>query len=208
MPEDLGFWAAVCAAAVAFFTSFTRYRAIAIAAALIACAAVASDYYYTFRYNRLFLDEGDFQGFPLGWSGISINNARLYPPGSKPNINSIGLLGSNVGDKEIKLDDIYFISGITGARLDAKIDVSGAQYGVQEINPIPPGALLFVTSDKIGPAQGLTVEEFLNVWSIVYFVAEYNGAKQKITFDRRTVHAMLPQRVPSYPHTTLRKPAD
>ena len=188
-----------------------RQSIVPIIAALVAWAAVAVGFYerhWAARPILTTMQEG-MQGEPMGWSRIYINNTTIYPSsyaGKTLPITSINVFGSNLGKEEIKLDDVYFISGISGTRLNAKVSWGGTRYQAKDLNPVPPNAFVFVASDPIGPnGQGLPEEEFLNAWSIIYLVAEYNGTKHRISFDAASVRSALPKPSEPAPHISPRK---
>lgn len=149
----------------------------------------------------------ELQGKPLGWSRLYINNT-VYSPTAKPiNITDLTIMGGNLGEKEVKLEDAYFLSGIDGTRLGAKVGWGGTQDTPQELNPVPPGAFLFVLSDPVGPpGVGLSQDDFLNKWAIVIFVATYDGGEHQFTFGQTEVKSFLPKPLEPSPHISPVKP--
>jgi hypothetical protein len=107
-----------------------------------------------------------------------------------------------LGLKKIKLDDAYFLSGIDSRRVNVTINWGGKRYKISEIKPIPAGAFLYIISDSIGPDEGLTQDEFLNDWAIIYFIAKYNGITQRIPFDQEAVKSMLRRPLEPFPHVS------
>ncbi len=210
-PADIGYNAALVAATASVLAAFRRYPRVAVIAAVLAWVGIGIDYW--FGPPRTFIGfnkniSGDdvlrmgLHGSPMGWSQLYINNTILAPPGKPMNISDLTIMGGNVGTEEIKLDDAYFISGIDGTRLDVKIGWGGAQYKIQEIKPIPPGAFVFIFSDPVGPKDfsGISQDEFLKTWAITNFVVRYNGATKRVTFDREAVKSALPKPMDPYPH--------
>jgi len=202
---EIGYNAALAGGIVALVLSVLKPSRIAVVACAIALTGVGLDYWFgpprTFIWTKVSpLSQWGLQGEPLGWSRLYINNT-VISVSKQDNIFTLTIMGGNVSDQEIKLDEAYFLSGIDGSRLDAKIGWAGAVYKVQEIKPIPAGALLFILSDAIGPANvGLSQDEFLKKWAIVTFVAKYNGTTQRIPFDRDAVKSMLPKPIDPFPH--------
>ena len=49
--------------------------------------------------------------------------------GTRPNLT---IMGGNVGTEEIKLDDLFFLSGIDGKRLNVKVGWGGTNYKTEE----------------------------------------------------------------------------
>jgi hypothetical protein len=96
-------------------------------------------------------------GSPLGWSTILLDRADVNDP---PNVRNIGLLGWNVSDEEIRLDDAYLLSGISGARLDLNFFWGGQAYSIKDIRPIPPDATFLLVSDIFNSPKGLPEKSF------------------------------------------------
>jgi hypothetical protein len=171
----------------------TRYHSTAIIAALIGAGVIIYEFY------------GDPQQLPAGgetirtgssvqWSRLYINGAAASKPGAVLNVSTVGIMGTNVSDAEVKLDEAYFLCGIDERRLNAQIGRGGARYKTQGAGPLPPGALFFVVSDPLGPVDaGLSPSEFLNTCATVSLVVKYNGTTQQIDFDRGTVESALPK---------------
>jgi len=187
---------AVAAALTALAAVFARHYAIAMIAALVGAGIIIHDRY------------GDFQQLPAGgetvlarrdenpveWSRLYINSAGASQPGTVVNISALGIMGTNVSNEEIKLDEVYFLCGLDGTKLNAQIGRGGARYKARDLGPLPPGALFFVVSDPLGPTDaGLSPSEFLKTWATIAFVARYNGTTQRIEFDRQTVESALPK---------------
>jgi hypothetical protein len=142
------------------------------------------------------------QGSPVGWSTIFLDRADVNDP---PNVRNVSLTGGNVSEEEIRLDDAYLLSGISGDRLDLKVIWGGKAYAIKDIKPIPPRAIFVLVSDTFNPPKGISEKDFLVNWSIIYFVAEYKGQKQRITFDEKTISALLPKPFPPRPHISPQK---
>jgi hypothetical protein len=203
---DVLLWAAVATALIALTALIARYRIIALAAALFAGAAVLVDFYGNYQDAPTGPEESadrdspamQAQGTPVAWSRLYIDSTS-DPQSRKPaNISALSIAGTNVGKEAIKLDEAYFVSGVDGNRLNARIGRDGMRYKVQDLGPLPPGAFFFVVSEPIGPTNaGLNPGDFLKTWATIYFVAKYNGSTQRIAFDRRTVESLLP--TPSQP---------
>jgi hypothetical protein len=48
--------------------------------------------------------------------------------------------------------------------------------------------------------KGLTQKDFLEGWAIFIFIAEYNGEKHRVAFDRQAVLDAFPKSLPPGPH--------
>jgi hypothetical protein len=134
------------------------------------------------------------RGSSVQWSRLYINGAAASESGAVLNVSTVGILGTNVSDAEVKLDEAYFLCGIDERRLNAQIGRGGARYKIRDVGPLPPGALFFVVSDPLGPVDaGLNPNEFLKTCATVSLVVKYNGTTQQIDFDRRMVESVLPK---------------
>ena len=199
---DTYLWAAVAALVIAVAASVARYRIIALVAALIAGGAVLVDYYGNSQGATVAPEapvDGDSRavespGSPVSWSRLYLDTTSEPQPGKPATISSLSIAGTNVSSKDIKLDEVYFVSGVDGTKLNVQIGRDGMRYKVQDLRPLPPGAFFFVVSDPIGPANaGLSADDFLKTWATISFVAKYNGATQQIEFDQKTVQSLLPK---------------
>ena len=191
------FWVAAAASLIAAVTSAGRYRlmaAAAVVAALVTAGAIALAYYEHYQPLATSADvvQTRSQTGPVTWSRLYINSTPTSESRAPANVSSLSIAGTNVGAGEIKLDDAYFLSGVDGTKLSARIGRGGGRYEIKNTSPLPPGAFFFVVSDPIGPKdQGLSPSNFLKTWGTIYFVVKYNGTTQKIEFDQDTVESML-----------------
>jgi hypothetical protein len=189
------FWVAAAASLIAAAALLGRYRLIAITAGLVAVGAVAL-VYFEFEGHQppptpADVTQTSVQKGPVTWSRLYINSVAVSQPGTPSNISTLSIAGT-VGPEEIKLDDAYFLSGVDGTKLNARIGRGGGRYEIKNVGPLPPGAFFFVVSDPVGSKdQGLSPDNFLKTWSTIYFVVKYNGSTQKIEFDQETVQSML-----------------
>lgn len=199
---DVLLWAAVAAVFIAVAAAITRYRIIALAAALFAAGAVLFAYYGPYQGVPVAAEvPGDrdgtgmqARGSPVAWSRLYIDGTSDSQPGKPANISAFSIAGTNVGSGDLKLDEAYFISGVDGTRLNVRIGRDGMRYKVQDLDPLPPGAFFFIVSDPIGPSNtGLSRDDFLKTWATVHFVAKYNGTTQEIEFGPKTVESLLPK---------------
>jgi hypothetical protein len=119
--------------------------------------------------------------------------------------------GKNVGDKEIKLDDAYLVSGITGTRAEMKIKavdgrnilwVSAADTGL-----IPPGAKIEMVSEKLNGDEGIEESEFSKQWGTLSLVDSFAGTEHRKIYDHKALDAALNDQKldPPEPHVTVRK---
>jgi hypothetical protein len=203
---DVSLRFAVAALVIAIAASIVRYRVIAIAAALIGGGAVVADYYGNSQGMIPAPDAPAGQestpvqahGGAVAWSRLYLDATSEPQPGKPATISSFSITGTNVSSGDIKFDEIYFVSGADGTRIDVQIGRDGMRYKIRDLAPLPPGAFFFVVSDSIGPTKaGLATDDFLKKWATISFVAKYDGATQQIEFDRRTVQSLLPN--PSQP---------
>jgi hypothetical protein len=191
------FWVAAAAFLIAAAASLGRYRVIAGAAAvaaLVAAGAIALAYYEHYQPLPTSTDvvQTRVQTGPVTWSRLYIDSTAASQIGMASSVSTLSIAGTNVGAKDIKLDDAYFLSGVDGTKLSARIGRGGGRYQIQNVSPLPPGAFFFVVSDPLGPKdQGLSPDNFLKTWGTIYFVVKYNGTTQKIEFDPETVESIL-----------------
>ena len=191
------FWVAAAAFLIAATASLGRYRVIvgaAAVAALVTAGAIALAYYEHRQPLTTSTDvvQTRIQTGPVTWSRLYIDGTAASQSGMPSNISTLSIAGTNVSAGDIKLDDAYFLSGVDGTKLGARIGRGGGRYEIKDANPLPPGAFFFVVSDPVGPAdRGLSPDSFLRTWSTIYFVVKYNGTTQKIEFDQETVESML-----------------
>jgi hypothetical protein len=170
----------------------TRYYSIAIIVALIGAGVIIYDFYG--GSEQLPAGGEITRGSSVQWSRLYINGAAASESGAVLNVSTVGIMGTNVSDAEVKLDEAYFLCGIDERRLNAQIGRGGARHKTQDVGPLPPGALFFVVSDPLGPIDaGLSPSEFLNTCATVSLVVKYNGTTQQIDFDRGTVQSALPK---------------
>lgn len=188
--------------------TIARYYAISIIAVLIAGAIIIIDHYNNLEKlesgdQRFSTDNGSapkaFQGShesTIAWSRLFINSSGFAKPGEPLKVSTLGIMGTNVSDGDIKLEEAYFIGGVNGRKLKVQIGRGGVRYQIENVGSLPPGAVFFVVSDPLGPTSaGVTPGEFLETWSVLSFVAKYNGTTQQLDFDRHTVEASLPKSV-------------
>jgi hypothetical protein len=186
----------VSVAVIALAAWFTRYYSIAIIAAAVGAGVIIYDLYVGSQSSPA---SGDTvrtgrSGGSVQWSRLYINSAAAPQPGGVLNVSTVGIMGTNVSDAEVKLDEAYFLCGIDERRLNVQIGRGGARYKVRDVGPLPPGALFFVVSDPLGPLDaGLNPSEFLKTCTTMSFVARYNGTTRQIDFDRQTVESAVPK---------------
>jgi len=196
------FWVAAAASLIAAAASAGRYRVIATAAAataLVIAGTIALVYYEHYQPfpTSAAVVQTRIQTGPVTWSRLYFNSTSASQTETPSNISTLSIAGTNVGAQEIKLDDAYFLSGVDGTKLGARIGRGGGRHEIKNTSPLPPGAFFFVVSDPIGPKdQGLSPDNFLKTWSTIYFVVKYNGTTQKIEFDQETVASMLTKTKP------------
>lgn len=197
---------AVVVALVAAAASIARYYFIAIVAALIGGGIIFFDRYGglpqlpaggdTVRAERQDNrgSRGSHHESPVEWSRLYINGPAAAQAGNLLNVSTLSIMGTNVGDEEIKLDEAYFLSDLAGIKLKVQIGRGGGRYNIKDLRPLPPDALFFAVSDLLGSADaGLSPSEFLKTWATISFIARYNGTTQRIEFARETVELALPK---------------
>jgi hypothetical protein len=155
--------------------------------------------------------EPDREGSPLGFNKALAPESQKQADGSIQ-IRTVGIRGKNVGNEEIQLDDAYIVSAVTGKRLElqlfaARDDQVGVWVKPSDANPIPPGADIQLKTEELNGTQGLQEADFLKEWGGIYLIADYNGEKHRINFDRKRIEAFFaaqrPQPIP--PHVTVKK---
>jgi len=209
-PADIGFNVALLASVASILSAIRRSPRLAIAACLVCLIAVGFD--VITGPPRKFVWQGEtssghnllmagLHGTPMGWGDLFLNDTVVSPSSRPVNIRNMSVFGGNTGDREVRIDDAYFLSGIDGSTIGVKI-VWGAQtYKVTEIRPIPPGALLFLMSDPVAKdPDGMMQDEFLSKWSIVTLVVKYDGVEHRIPFDETAVKAAIPRALEPAPH--------
>jgi hypothetical protein len=207
---EIGYNVALVAVAASFVAALKHAPRSAWFACAIALLGFGIDYWTgpprVFIWSHRSFTGSDLlraglNGSPMGWSQLYINDTALGAAAKPMNITELTLFGGNVSDKEITLDDAYFLSGIDSTRLDAKIGWGGTQYKIQEIKPIPAGAFVFIMSEPIGPPNvGLSQADFIDKWATVIFIAKYNGITQRVSFDREAVKSAIPKPSEPFPH--------
>jgi len=196
---------AVALTLLAVAAAIARYRLTAIIVALVGSGLIIFDRYGDFQ--QLWSGrQSDDETAPrelhrshdgtVAWSRLFINSAGVAERGKPLNVATLGIMGTNVSDRDITLEDAYFIGGLDGKKLKVQIGRGGGRYKIRDVGPLPPGAVFFVVSDPLGPTkEGVSSSEFLETWATLSFVARYNGTTQQLDFNRRTVEASLPKPV-------------
>jgi hypothetical protein len=180
------------AALISLAARVARYYFIAIIAALIGAGVITYDFYR--GSHQLPAGDETIRGSSLQWSRLYVGSAAACKSGTVLNVSTVGIMGTNVGDAKVKLDEAYFLCGIDERRLNAQIGRGGARYKIADVGPLPPGAPFFVVSDPLGPVDaGLTPSEFLKTCATVSLVVKCNGTTQQIDFDWRTIESVLPK---------------
>jgi hypothetical protein len=197
-PADIAYNGAIAAATVAWFAAFWRKRSIAIIAAVIACAAVGFDFWYGPPRTFIGVERGPWAWFPAAQGFDAENNQFRYM--------RLEMVGTNVSEKEITLDDAYFISGITGAQVHLKVQMFDKMANISDLNSIPPKAVVGLIME-IGSPKGLSAEDFLKLWGPFSFVAVYNETTQRIEFTREQTIQLVTRTLAPWPHVTLRNSA-
>lgn len=202
---DMIFVIAVAVALIAVAASIARYYLIGMLLILIGSGLIIFDRFADFQ--QLWSgSQSDDEPVPtelhtshestVAWSRLFINSAGVAQPGQPLNISTLGIMGTNISDQNITLEDAYFIGGLDGTKLKVQIGRGGARYKVGDVGPLAPSDVFFVVSDPLGPTNaGISPSEFLKTWATLSFVAKYNGTTQQLDFDRHTVQASLPKAV-------------
>jgi hypothetical protein len=196
-PGDVAYNVGIAAGVVSIIGVFSRYRLISVIAAVIACGAVAFDFLYG-------PPRGSFLTFNIGqWNWLA------YVQGLDVGNNQyryflLEMVGTNVGSKEIKVDDAYFVSGVTGAQAHVKVQMANKPAAIDEINPVPPRASLGLYTE-LNPPNGLSADDFLKLWGPFSFVVKYDGNTQRVDFTREQTVQMVTHNPEPLPYVTLRK---
>jgi len=150
------------------------------------------------------------EGAPLAWTKTP--HLRWLPraDGGR-DIISVFIEGKNVEEKELKLESAYIISGITGTRLEMKIEVVDGRnvhrVSVTNAGPIPPQAKIKMLSAELNGDEGVEESQFAKYWGTLSFVVEFDGKEHRRIYDRKAIDAALAEEEidPPEPHVTLRK---
>ncbi len=152
------------------------------------------------------------EGSPLGWAKRPSLGWQKQSDGSIQ-VRTFGVDGKNIGNEEVQLNDVYIISGVTGKRVDMKVEAAQDRNAImapaKDTNPIPPGAIIRTRTGELNGTQGITEQDFLRDWGTIYFMAEYDGQKRRIIFDRATIDSLFEEQRPKPipPHITLKSAA-
>lgn len=121
-------------------------------------------------------------------------------------IKSFAISGFNVGKEEVRLDAVYVVSGMDGKKIDLKLPIMAdgvyKMANPDELNSIPAGATVHLSSGDLNGSKGISESEFLASWAIMSLVAEYDGTKYRVLFDQKTIMESISMR---FPHVSPRK---
>lgn len=143
----------------------------------------------------------ELEGSPLGWQKSPYLGWQKQTDGSIQ-ARTIAILGKNVGKEEVQLTDAYIVSGITGKRLNLNIfgrnpDGTGSMTLPKDTYPVPPDANMQLSTEELNGVAGVQENDFLKEWGTIYFTAEYNGERHRITYDRKTMEALFEKESPN-----------
>jgi hypothetical protein len=204
--SDVGFNAALAGGIATLAAAFFRAPRAAIIACVLAWVGISVDYWWgpprSFLWSsQTIASAWGFKGEPLGWAPPLLGSFTEQSMKTM-NVTDVSIVGGNVSKQEVKLDDAYFLSGIDGTRLDAKISWGGSTYKVQEIKPIPAGAMLIMSASFGKPGVGLSQDDFMQKWAILIFVTVQNGVTQRNEFDQEKMKSFLPKPPQPFPHVS------
>jgi hypothetical protein len=128
----------------------------------------------------------------------------LYSSADDIYVTDFFIRGMNVTNNEIKIDDIFILSGMTSKRLPMLINVDNYWIAIDKINPIPPHAEFDLRATLDNSSRGIPMTKFLKEWGTFSFVARYSGTEFKADFDQQAVTDRFSQMHPS-PHVTRRQ---
>jgi hypothetical protein len=207
--DDIGLNAALVAGVATLVAAFFRARRAAIIACVVAWVGIGVDYWWgpprgLSWSSPTVTSVSGFKGEPIGWSPPLLGSFTEQATKAL-SITGISIVGNNVSKQEVKLDDAYFLSGIDGTRLDAKITWGGSTYKVQEIRPVPAGAILIMSASFGKLGVGLSQDDFMQKWAVMIFVTVQNGVSQRIDFDREKMKSFLPKPPQPIPHVSTIK---
>jgi hypothetical protein len=211
---DVGYNVALVAAITTIFAAIRRSPRTAIIACAVAWAGIGIDYWFgpprgfifdsrpfTFQDSLL----GGLSGSPIGWSApMPEPPTGLVPPTQQLYVGSVAVPGGNISDREIPLDDVYLVSGITGERMNLHMFLYPKSYDAKDLNPVPARAMFLFLSDTF--KTPLSPEQFLANWRIITVISQYEGQQHRVTFGDETIQAQMPKRLQLGPHVTPRNP--
>jgi len=109
--------------------------------------------------------------------------------------NSLRFHARNLGDREVKLEEAFVVSAVTGAAVSLMVEMPDrgrrSNVPVAAINPIPPSAtidLVFEFTTKEND-RGISEADFIRDWGRFEFVAKYSGSEFRQTYDEQFVAA-------------------
>jgi hypothetical protein len=135
---------------------------------------------------------------PVSWNtifGTTRNSERMF---------ALFLDGTSISKKPVQMTGAFLESGITGERLEMKIQDTRSTdtFFPSESNPIPVDAPVRLFTQLNFP-DGLENKVFLERWGKIWFNATYENEKPtRILFDEKTMQSYFPGLVG--PHVTKR----
>jgi hypothetical protein len=102
-------------------------------------------------------------------------------------IRDFSMVATNVSDHDIRINDAYIISSISGVKITLQIRTPEGDLFPEKVNPIEPKTefafVIFFGEQTIGIPE----EQFLAEWGSFRFVAAYSGVDFQIPFDLKEV---------------------
>ena len=153
------------------------------------------------------------EGAPLAWATVPFLHWLPRGDGGR-DIISIAIDGKNVGDKEVKLENAFIVSGFTGARFEMKVTAANGRnvqmVPLRKTRPIPPEAEINLLSVELNGQEGIEESQFQKYWGSVGFVVEFDGQEHRRTYDPEAINEALElgRFDPPKPHVTLRDDDD
>jgi hypothetical protein len=141
---------------------------------------------------------------PLVWSKTPILVWNKQADGTLY-ARSFGVVGKNAGRDDVQLDEIYLVSGITGARIELKVQIPDeGMFPAKDTNPIPADAFIQLSSDEFNSSGGISEPDFLKDWGAINFFVVYGGQKHRMIFDRATIAGLFDAQRPTLvpPHVS------
>jgi hypothetical protein len=147
------------------------------------------------------------EGTPLAWIKRFSGNFSQSSDGII-SISAVIFEATNMGAKEVVLQSAFVVSRKTGDSLELKVGAGSEGWlEPREINPIPPTAVIQLSSQPAPWGVGLVESEFRAKWGDVDLVVTYDGMEHRINYGEKLIDAAFANLRPKPigPHITKRR---